>query len=753
MSQVYPLDRVMRRATPEYTTFDPAERIVIIDAKRRSIVPKKPFFSFGDLRYYVLLTSNDARNVATGQLNGFQLQDLSYSLAVSLAYEVRCKPGSEMRVALALFDDTATPGEILERSLTRWLIELGQVGIPELVREYLRDKTSLEGKLAAKALIETGLELTARLFLDAEKSLNPIIVSKDHLRVLVSDYQDEHQDLDIRITLDVHETYKANAILAYRVNSQLHELVPKEVVRFVRERVTMETFCTKLNTTEVRDALARHLDGVLAPYGRRMGGVRLDAHAPQLTFFFQKMINVPCRLHEYPEQVIISNEVQMILRDITQYKSANAPDLTEWLHEKLTRVVPQLLFGVKYIEVLIRFEPFEQEIKRILSEEAAKIGYEIKQLITVPDLEPIRLKEAFSLSASGTFELRLANFYVSLQIVITSRIPRLETVEEHLNRLQNVTRLMEDSVITLTRQYLHGIEPERFYMRFGFTEVEGEQPVEHELVNRIRQRLQGDFGAEVIDVVVKVGDTDIITRLRTLQNHICPFAVEIASLHPSETTFVEGNFQVDMVDGAGWSRFQQLTIGMKDIAQLLEQHLYARLQSAKPELIQFRDPRHQHEFEALVSALTMKYMREQFGLIVRVTNIRRRRTGSEEGTTQALIEESRAVLERRLAALAAWKDSEAKATEEKLERLTLLLSERRRLAVDESSADEVEELERKIADARDGLAPDRLQTFDDVQRSLVPKPGKNLTMSELAKLAGLPEEPFSNGDRPRGETE
>ncbi|HJQ38359.1 MAG TPA: hypothetical protein VKB93_14575, partial [Thermoanaerobaculia bacterium] len=226
MSQVYPLDRVMRRATPEYTTFDPAERIVIIDAKRRSIVPKKPFFSFGDLRYYVLLTSNDARNVATGQLNGFQLQDLSYSLAVSLAYEVRCKPGSEMRVALALFDDTATPGEILERSLTRWLIELGQVGIPELVREYLRDKTSLEGKLAAKALIETGLELTARLFLDAEKSLNPIIVSKDHLRVLVSDYQDEHQDLDIRITLDVHETYKANAILAYRVNSQLHELVP-----------------------------------------------------------------------------------------------------------------------------------------------------------------------------------------------------------------------------------------------------------------------------------------------------------------------------------------------------------------------------------------------------------------------------------------------------------------------------------------------------------------------------------------------
>ncbi|HEX8172321.1 MAG TPA: hypothetical protein VF824_17440 [Thermoanaerobaculia bacterium] len=753
MSQVYQLDRVMRRVMPDYVTFDPAERIVIVDAKRRSIVPKKPLFTFADLRFFSLLTSNDARNVATGQINGFQLQDLSHALTVSIAYEVRCKPGSEMRVALALFDEVSSPGEILERAITRWLVELGQIGIAEFVRAYLRDKSTLEAKLAAKALIETGLELNARLFIDAERSLNPIIVTKDHLRVLVSDYRDEHQDLDVRVTLDVDDAQKANAILAFRFNTQLHELVPKEIVRFVRENVTMEAFCTHLNAPEVRDPLSRHLDGVLAPYGRRVGGIRLDAKTPPLAFFVQKLVNVPCRLYEYPEEVVIANEVQMVLRDIAQYKSAGAPDPGEWLQARLRQVIPQLLFGVKYIEVLIRFSPYEDKIKRSLSSDAAAIGYEIKHLITVPDLEPIRLKDAFALNASGTFELRLTNFFVTLQVIITARIPRLETIEQHLNRLQNVPRLMEDAVVTLTRNYLHGVDPERFYMRFGFTEIEGEQAVEHELVGKIRDELTGAFGAEVIDVVVKVGDTDIIKRLRALQNEICPFTVEIKSLQPSDSTWLEGNFQVDMVDGAGWSRFQQLTIDVKHIGQLLEQHLYAQLQAAPPELIQFRDPRQQQGFVGHVAGLAVKYMREQFGLIIRVSNVRRRRTTVEEGTAQTLLEESAAILKERRAAIQAWVDSDVLTTAQRLARMDLLLKERQRLSITTGSEEEVAELDRRVAEETRALKPERLSTFEEVQSSLLPRRPKALTIGDLDALAGLAEPASGQTRRPEESAE
>jgi hypothetical protein len=738
MSQVYALDHVIRRVTPDYTTFDPAERIVILDAKRRSIVPKKPLFTFADLRYYVVQTSNNAKNFATGQINDFKLQDLSYSLVVTLAYEVRCKPGNEMRAAVALFDEAASPGEMLERAIAEWLFDLRKMGIPELVQAYLRDKTAIEAKLEAKALSETGLDLNVRIVLNAEQSLNPITVTKDHLRVRMRDYQAEHQQVSFRMTLDVDDRRRANAILAYGVNSTLHEVVPREVVRFFLEEVTMETFCTNLNTGEVREALARHLDPVLAPYGRRVGGVRLEGDAPPLNFFFQKVVNVPCRLHEYPEEVVILNEVQMILHDISRYKSASAPDLTEWLQKKLNRVIPQLLFGVKYIDVLIRFANFEQEIKKILSTEATAIGYEIKQLITVPDLEPIRLREPTLLNASGTFELRLPNFHVSLQSIVTMRIPRLETVEEYLNRLQNVPKLMEDAVVSLTRQYLHGVEPERFYMRFGFSEVEGELPVEQELVGKIRERLKTDFGAEVIDVVVKVGDTDIIKRLRDLQNQICPFEVDLASLHPSETIVVQGNFQVEGVDSDGWSRFQQLTIGMTDIARLLAQHIYAQLQSAKPELIQFRDPLHQQKFETVVGGMAMRYMREQFGLIVRITNVRRSRTLIEQRTADVMLADSNAPLEARLLALGALETSNTAATREKLDRLELLLRDRTRLAVADGAEEELEELDRRIREAQEGLTPERVLTYGDVQHALQVKRSSDLSFDDLAKLKDLP---------------
>ena len=83
-----------------------------------------------------------------------------------------------------------------------------------------------------------------------------------------------------------------------------------------------------------------------------------------------------------------------------------SPDLKQWLDKKLDRFIRQLLFSAKYIDVLIRFHLFEAEIKRALDAEAKAIGYEIEQIITTPDLEPIRWKEPFPLEVSGTFETR-----------------------------------------------------------------------------------------------------------------------------------------------------------------------------------------------------------------------------------------------------------------------------------------------------------------------------------------------------------
>lgn len=736
MSQVSPLDRVIRRVDSDFTARESSEKIVIIDAKHRSIVAKKPLFGFGDLRYYLLLTSGDAFNVAKGAINGFQLQDLNYALPVSVEYDVRCRPGNELRVALALFDGAAGPAEVLERSLMRWLVELGQQSIPEFVRTYVEEPGSLESRISSKALGEAGLDLNVRLTLDYAGSLNPITVLKDHLRTTVSDYHDEEQDLSIRITLEVDEPRKVNAILQYRRNQQLQEIVPREVLRFMRELVTMQEFCTELSSAGLRSRLAQHLDSVLAPFGRKTGAMTLDAPPSPLEFFAQKHHDVECDLPPYPQRVAISNEVQMSLKNVALFKAAKGLDLDQWLREKLTRIVRERLFGAKYINVLIDFEPFEADIKQRLSAEAGAIGYEVKQLITVPDLEPIHLKEPFTIEAAGTFDLKLPNFPVGVQVIVNTRILDLHSVKDQLNRLQYVPDLMEDAVLAAVRGVLHGVVPERFYMRFGFTELAEEKAVEQELVEKVTARLKEKFGAEVNEVIIKVDDNVVITRLRDLQKEITPFAVKVVPVNQGETITFRGNFQVDMVHEDGWSRFQQLPVGVDVIREKLEEHLCAKLQALQPEMIQFRDPNQQKKFTQTLTELAMRYVCGEFGLVVRISNIRRERTAQEEQANQSYINERRVTLQSYEEKLNVWQTANRAGRAELLNRLNQLLAERTALAT-MGSPEELEELDKKIAEIEKQLAPKKLPAIEQVQTALLPHTAVSVTLDDFAALENL----------------
>jgi hypothetical protein len=732
MTQVLPLDPVIRPVTSDYKPRTAAERIVIIDARTRSVLPKRPLFSSSHFRYYAVSTSSDPHNVAQAQIGGYSLQDLSFKLPVSLTYEVRCRPGNEASAALALFNDAVAPGEMLQRAITRALVEAGSPGIPDFVRRYIADKPSLESAIASKVQNETRLDLNIRLSLDQERSLNPVVVANAHLRILVQDYDDQEQDLGFRVTLDVDDARKVDAILSYRYFQQLHEIVPREIVRFFRERVTMQAFCVELNSTALRSGLIERINGAVASFGRKVGSLRLGGTLPEIEFFYQGSHPVVCRLPEYPDPVVISNEVQMNLRNLALFKSATTEKVGPWLQKQLDEVIPEILFGVKYIDVLIRFQNYVVLIKQALVERAAAIGYEIKQLITVPDLEPLRLKEPFTIDAGGTFELRLPNFSVSLQLVITTRIPNLETVESYLNRLQNVLKLMEDAVLATARQYLHSVHPERFYMRFAFTEIKGEVAVHAELVKKVEERLE-KFGAEVIDVVIKVGDTEIITRLRELQRQICPFNVNVTSLFPGETIVLKGNFQVQSVDSDGWNRFLQLSIGVDDMRSLLEQHLQAELHAIVPDGIQFRHDLGRKELEKYVATLAGRYFVEQFGLFIKITNLRRNRTSQEEEAIASVLAERRLPIARRMADLKAYEAAEDAATAEKLDRLNQLLKKRREFADETGRAADLEEIDAEIRDVMNGLKPKQLPTYEEMRLDLLAKPPRTSSLRSAVK--------------------
>lgn len=738
---VAPLDCVIRHVSKDTEPAGPSEKIVCLDTQNRRILERPGFLSFLlDLRYYLVASSADPRNVAQSELSGITLQNLDNRLPVTIAYSVRCRPGNEGRVVLALFDPAHSLTDMLESHLQKWIVAIGQSDIPAFVTRSLEDRASIEAELAALALAEAGIDLTARVSLDWEKSLATIQVNRDHLRVLTSDFQDEEQDLNIRIALELDERHRREAILRYRDHQKLQELIPREVLRFFRMSVTMQTFATELESAALRQRLALHLDQVLAHYGRRVGPIKLTTQGRERQDFFEGEHAVTCALHEYPKPVVVRCKVQMTRVNEAAFKAAKIADLQKWLSEKLERNVHQQLFNARYLDVLTSFPTYEKAIRTILEREAHAIGYNIEQLISGPELEPLRWKEPFPIEIDSTpFETKLSRFYVNLQFAVTARIPRLDSdkIRKYLNRDQNVPNAMREAVLSQTRRVLHGIDPERFYMRFNFSDVPDETPVEETLVNAIRTRLETDFDAEVFDVVVKIAETELISRLRKLMETICPFAVEMTSLHGRETLVFRGNFQVDSVAAEGWPRFQLLTIGLDDIRKLLEEHLLAELNALTPNEMQYRDPRHRKQLEAVFTALAERFVREQFGLMIRVTNVRRDLTTHEAAANRKLLDDDQRRIQVDSDRRDQWAAAQVLENHERAERLARLYEQRRLLTTESGTDDEIADLDRKIDVEKTALVPSDIPTFDDVKQKVLPGQSAAATLADVARLAGL----------------
>jgi len=751
MAQTYPLDCVIQKVAAGVKSTSDAQKVIIIDAKKKQAVEKRPILGLGDLRHYLVSNNSDVRNIAQGEVFSFQLRDLESNVGISVSYQVSCRPGNEQKVAVALFDPAYSPGEALENHIKRWLIEFSYDGLPKFITSYFADRDSLQGRIRNKAMEETGLDLQVKLFLDAEKSFHPIRVESDRLPVRVLDYAEE-QDLMFQAELDVDEENKTGAILNFSKNLQLQQLIPQEVKKYIKQQVTMQQFCIELNRGEVKQALVKHLNEVLKPAGRKVGAIVLEAKPSEdLQFYFQDHMDVPCSVQQYPNPIIINNKVQMILKDIAKYKAAKSPDLRAWLQDKLGQVIPQLLFDAKYINLLISFQPLKETIEKALRDEAEAIGYALKQLITIPDLEPIKWKENFTIDTEGTFETRLSNVHVKLHIVVTARINNLEEIETYLNRQQNVPKLMEEAILSTTRQYLHGVDPERFYMGFSFPYKDGVESVEKELVDLIKRELEKEFHAEVIDVIPKVVDTELITRLRRLQEKLCPFEVGLLSLHGGELVLLKGKFQVEAVDSGGWHKFQLRNYNIDGIRQHVEEHILATLQTLPNETLAFKDQIHRKQLEKIIKKLVEENVVEEFGLRININNIHRVHTQLEIDTNQQRIARYRATLELTKGSLNNETDASLEVSDEKVARLKLLLERRTAVATQTGNEDEVKDLNEKIDKILEDLKSEAIPSIKDVEELFLPSSAKKASLREFSKLLGLLEAELP--DNNRGEEE
>ncbi len=641
MAQTYPLDAVIRIVDQSARATPPAEKIVVIDINKRKVTAASRFKPFRELKYFLVSNNLDSRKVAESRASAITVTDFIHNRTISLnvSYLASCEAGNEQRVAEALFEEPH-PGAVLNNLITRWVKDfVNSRQAAEFIDNYYNgQKGELEAQLTARAMTEVGLSLQVKLSLMGEPLRALLNLGPVHFPVRVKDYARE-QDLKLTAELQINDSYRINAVLTQSRNIILDALCKEEVCRYFAEHVSLQQFYSELNKDGVTTGLIQHLNGKLKAIGRQVRFISLEGKLVGLArVFYEAKPDIVYDIQEYPEPVIIKNSIQMQLYDVAKYLKAETPNLDTWVEEKLEQIIHQVLFGKKYIDLLLRFEPIEREIKERISLEADAIGYSIKQLITIPDLPPYIWLNNFLVEAEGAFETKLSKFEVKLNIIVTAKINRLADIEHLLNSRQDVPGLMKAAILSETRQFLHKIEPERFYMRFSFSDKEKEKSIEEVLIGRIKARISGEFHAEVVDVIPKIVDTEITERFYELQKNINDFKIELLSPHPEDIKPIvfTGKFKVEAVHYNGWYKFQSTNTDLAGIRKALEDFLTAEMSTLPHHVLKYKSYSDQKMLEETVARLAARYTVEEFGLVIKLNTVRRQITELEIGSKSVI---------------------------------------------------------------------------------------------------------------------
>ncbi len=719
MSQPRPLDVVIRRIEKGMKNEPGAAKIVIIDCRKKKAVPRPPLF--GQVKYYLVSNTDDARHVAEGRGPICPIADFDTGREISVCvnYQVRVKPGNEERVAEVLSGESH-PGIALDGLLRKWVAAFTDKDSSAFINNYYQARQELQKYIMREAESEAGLTLKVSLSLDGEEALALANIGPTRTMVRLAD-SDQEQELKLVAELMVDEMDKVNAVLSMHAEDRLEARVVGAVRAYLVEHVSLHQFCTELNSDDFRAALKQHLNERLRGSGRRVGHLSLASPATEIVpddkKFFELNHEVEYEIQEFPKPIKIKNTLQMKLTNVARYQAISPTDPAKWIMKSLERVIREELFGKKYINLLLNFREPEADpdnargnggnpassnglggerkiasnIKAKMRDEAAAIGYRLEQLISQPDLAPYKLLDNFTIEPERTFATRVSDVHVKLRIVITAKINDLTDVEEYLNRQEDVQKAMSEVALTEANQYLHEIDPSDFYMNFSFSKNIGVPTIEECLSERIRTKLKEQFNARVMSVVPKPLDDKLIERLKALQKALCAFTAEVNPLRSGEKFVFEGDFQIVGVHEHGWYIFQSRDAGLSEVKATVEKNIRAYLATRSDD--ELRHPPGgldvlRREVEEDVNARLMK----GYGLVMSITTFFRNRTESEEGVSRV----EAAYTEERLMGIHASIDSFKRMRESQTAQLQSLLKRREEIIITEESSAELDELDDKI---------------------------------------------------------
>lgn len=632
MSKENSLSQIIREVTEHAKPIPGKEEVVTIDVRTAQAVDQPGFFGAmtGEFRYFLVSNNLNSHKIIKG-VKRVKYREEQHEIVLTIAYEGGCHPGQERRLAQCYFESLLSEAAIND-SLAGWLIEYFSSGTLT-IDDFYAESANAAIALATKASHKFGLDLKIALGLEGTDTVDTIELGP----VLISSrlkHSEAEESIWFKAELEVDQQRLLRALLSK--NKPLTEILKKGVRRYLADHITLENFYKDLNTEQVKHGLSSHLNNLLKPLGRTVGFLSLkpadyDSH-PQP---FKGDTVIEFNHHEYPDPIQIKVSVLMMPTNPTRYKAGGSPKLSAWLDNSLREVITLALFGISYVDLLLDFAELKRKIDDSMNERAEAIGYHIEQLMTILYLEPFDWLRRIDIEIKGAapnngqiteamFETSLSNFYVGLEIILTARIRDLLGISDYLNTKPEVPQRMKEEIIRLVRRFMHGTDPERFYMRYSQTDpiaYPDEIPFEAELRQKIHSLLETEFNADVIDLVLKPMQTELTRKLDEISKGAHDFAVEaeLGSLPGTPMIIVKGSFKVDGV--SGWQAFKQCDVSVEAVQKRIGDSVRARLKGVGEEQLNFSEQTGINKLLENVLMAARELVSNEFGLVISLKTI------------------------------------------------------------------------------------------------------------------------------------
>lgn len=208
------------------------------------------------------------------------------------------------------------------------------------------------------------------------------------------------------------------------------------------------------------------------------------------------------------QDIEINHYLALTLSDPIKLELSGEYDVRSWAKRKLDQFTNNSIIERTYAEVLVDMD--ESIIKRPMQEACQKIGYELKQLVTVPGLDIEKFYFETADDADSTdYATKDTRLKISMNIIVNGRLDlHDEKTKEYIKPGFDIIAGMKKHVISHLKLFINDITPDECFTQ--------QYTIEEKLEKLIRSKLKSSYGFKELGITIKFLENNLSKRLSLL---------------------------------------------------------------------------------------------------------------------------------------------------------------------------------------------------------------------------------------------